>query len=203
MQQRRTQMRGEAQSRLAFRDSVRGRPSFRNAQPAFDENTNQKEQERVETMSYANLVWKKLAVAAVGVIALTVSSLAQANNATTSPVNMDPLTQQAGFGTKAKLALLYSPFNGVRRSIGIASVTNPSTGVYCMTPSVPINLLGIYPTVTVEWGESAGNAVMAFWRDTANGAECSTSQLEVMTFDFNSASKPVLSNQVSFVFVIE
>ena len=153
-------------------------------------------------MSKRNSVWKTLAITA-GVIALTVSSLAQANNATTGKVNPEPLTQQAGVGTKAKLALLLSPFNGVRRSIGVASVTNPSTGVYCIAPSVPINLTGIYPQVTVEWGESAGNALMAFWRDTTKGAECDTSQLEVMTFDFNSASKPVLSNQVSFSFVIE
>jgi hypothetical protein len=153
-------------------------------------------------MSHANSVWKKLAVA-TGVIALTVSSLAQTNNDTTGATTKGPLTPPAGFGTKAKLALLFSPFNGLRRSIGVASVTNPTTGVYCITPSVPLNLLGIYPKVTVEWGESAGNAVMAFWRDTSNGAECDTSQLEVITFDFNSTTKPVLSNQVSFAFAIE
>jgi hypothetical protein len=167
----------------------------------FQQETHTKKKEWI-SMSKKNSVWKKLAVTA-GVIALTVSSLAQANNATTGKEKPEPLTQQTGFGTKAKLALLLSPFNGVRRSIGVASVTNPSTGVYCIAPSVPINLTGIYPQVTVEWGESAGNALMAFWRDTAKGAECDTSQLEVMTFDFNSASKPVLSNQVSFVFVIE
>ena len=91
------------------------------------------------------------------------------------------------------------------RSKGVADFTNPSTGIYCITPGVNLNLKKIYPLVSIEWGRSSGNALLAFWRDTTlNNKDCGPGLLEVQTFDFDSGTlPPVPSAQVGFDLVIE
>jgi hypothetical protein len=131
-------------------------------------------------------------------------SVAQTNNASARTKGGDhsPAPPTA-FGTNAKLALDYSPFIGVIRAKGVVFVSNPFTGVYCITPGVSLNRSKIYPLVSIEWGESSGNALLAFWRDTRLGTDCGSGQLEVQTFDFNAGGYPVASQNVAFDLVIE
>jgi hypothetical protein len=106
-------------------------------------------------------------------LALSAASFAQTNNAAagaaTSDQTQQDQAQQApptGFGTNARLALSWAPGYGVVRSKGVTTVSNPTTGIICITSAVSLNLSKIYPLVSVEWGNSGGNALMAFWRDT-------------------------------------
>jgi hypothetical protein len=88
--------------------------------------------------------------------------------------------------------------------LAVAKFTIKSTGVYCIKPSVALNLAQIYPLVTIEWGESTGDALLAFWRDTTiNHVDCGVGLLEVQTFDFNAGGSPVPSKLVAFDLVIE
>jgi len=57
--------------------------------------------------------------------------------------------------------------------------------------------------VSIEWGESSGNALLAFWRDTRLSTDCGSGQLEVQTFDFDAGGAPVASQRVAFDLVIE
>jgi hypothetical protein len=141
-----------------------------------------------------------LTVVFAALLAVSISSFAQTNNPDS---HHQPQPQKGGFTTNAKLALSYSPLVGLIRSVGVKSVTNPDTGVFCITPSVALNLSEIYPLVSIEWGESAGNALMAFWRDTSiDDNDCGEGLLEVQTFDFNAGGYPVVSESVAFDLVI-
>jgi hypothetical protein len=146
-----------------------------------------------------------LGFAVLTLLACSLPSLAQTNNANAghlrAPASVSPAT---AFTTNAKLALSWSPFGGTLRSKGVKSVTNPTTGVICITPSVSLNLAKIYPLVSVEWGESSGNALLAFWRDTSiDNVDCGAGKLEVQTFDFNGGGSPIASQSVAFDLVIE
>jgi hypothetical protein len=48
-----------------------------------------------------------------------------------------------------------------------------------------------------------GNALLAFWQDTATFSDCPGGALEVRTFDFNAGGSPVASGRVSFNLVIK
>jgi hypothetical protein len=145
-------------------------------------------------------------IAIVAVLALSAMSFAQSNNAASGAAapQAQP-SSPAAFGTNAHLALSYSTLSQtVVRSKGVKSVTMPSTGKVCITPSVSLNLKKIYPLVSIEWGNSSGNALLAFWRDTTlSSGDCGAGVLEVQTFDFNAGGAPVPSNNVAFDFVIE
>ena len=107
-----------------------------------------------------------------------------------------------GFTTKAKLALLYG-FGQNVRSVGVASVTSPLTGVYCITPSAKLNFKKIYPQISIERSLSVGFAFWAYWVDTTNSPiNCTESQLEVITEQLNGTSV-VPSNQVGFDIVVQ
>jgi hypothetical protein len=72
------------------------------------------------------------------------------------------------------------------------AVSQPSLGIYCLTPAA-----GIDPTVTsafatVEWGFSSGNSLAAFIEQPEG--DCTTAQYEVQTYDFTGA----LTNNVAF-----
>ena len=43
------------------------------------------------------------------------------------------------------------------RSKGVASVTHPAAGRYCIRPSVAVNVHTLVPVVSVEWGDLFGN----------------------------------------------
>jgi len=117
--------------------------------------------------------------------------------------SMDAATPRGGFTTKAKLALLYG-FSQTIHSVNVASVTNPSTGVYCITPSVKLNFHNIYPQISVERSLSTnGSAFWAYWVDTTNSPiNCTETQLEVIT-DVLSGTAVQASNFVGFDIVVQ
>lgn len=107
---------------------------------------------------------------------------------------------EAVITTKAKIAVYYTPFGGIVRSKGVAGVTNPSTGIYCITPSplLTVDLTNVYPQVSVDWNLSAGFSLLAYWKDTPAYSDCPAGDLEVTTYDFNAGGPAVLSGAVAF-----
>ena len=93
-----------------------------------------------------------------------------------------PFTNAAG---GAKMAILYSPFNGTIRAKNVLTVSSPSTGIYCVSPLVVINQQAHYQSVSPEWGWSSGNSLVAMARDNADGfTSCpNAGDFEVRTFD--------------------
>jgi hypothetical protein len=100
--------------------------------------------------------------------------------------------------TTAKMAILYSPISGTIRSKNVASVSSPSVGIYCFAPTTAQNLDKIYPLVSVEWGWSSGNSLVAMVRDTAEFTNCAAGELEVRTFDLTG----VPSGSVAFYLML-
>ena len=109
---------------------------------------------------------------------------------------------EAAFATNAKVAYFYSRGFLAARSKNVSAFSNPSTGIYCITPSVSLNLAKIYPMVSIEWGSSSGSALLAYWRDTNSSTNCPAGALEVQTFDFNSGTVEASGN-VAFDLIIE
>jgi hypothetical protein len=105
--------------------------------------------------------------------------------------------------TKELLQLDYEGLsNTIIRSTNVSSVTNPSTGIFCITPTVAVNAATVYPMLSIEWGDSSGFALLAYWKDTTIFTDCSAGQLEVTTYDFNAGGTPVLSQKVAFDLVV-
>jgi hypothetical protein len=139
-------------------------------------------------------------------LAMTAASFAQQSNSELSGSSKvtHPPAPPVAFTTKAKLAISWTPtFGGVIRSKGVKSVSNPKTGVFCITPSVSLDLTKIYPLVSIEWGYSSGSSLLAYWRDTSLSTDCGATDLEVQTYDFNNGGSPVPSQLVAFDLVIE
>lgn len=139
---------------------------------------------------------KTLPVALAAALSLASSAFAA------SPLNngADPAAARAKgvqqMSSGASLAVLYSPFVGILRAKNVAAVTSPTTGIYCVTPSVARPLTK-YQTVSVEWGWSSGNSLLAMVRDTADGyTSCGADDYEVRTFDLTGNP----SSAVAFYF---
>jgi hypothetical protein len=139
---------------------------------------------------------------AVVLLAFSVPSFAQTNNAAQAG-NSVQAAPEAGFGTTAKVAYSYTRGYGTDRKVRVSKFYSPSTGIYCIAPSVPLNLKAIEPTVSIEWGYSSGYALLAYWIDTSVYTNCSTGELEVTTYDFNAGGYPVISSNVAFNLVIK
>lgn len=84
------------------------------------------------------------------------------------------------------------------RAKNFIALARPSTGLYCLTPAAGINLVGSVAVVTVEWGNSLGNDLLAFVNDGTHN--CPAGQLEVRTYQ--NFSSLTLSNTVSFNVVL-
>lgn len=106
------------------------------------------------------------------------------NNGSLVVPEQSATTAGGPFGTRAKVAVLHSGIVGTVRSKNVVTVSSPSTGVYCITPAVALDLTKAFPSVSVEWGWSAGNSLAAFVRDTGGGfTSCAAGDLEVQTYD--------------------
>jgi hypothetical protein len=93
-----------------------------------------------------------------------------------------------------KMAVLYSPFNGIIRGRNVSNVSNPDVGIYCVTPAHAINQGKFYQSVSPEWGWSSGNSLVAMARDNADGyTSCNTGDFEVRTFDLTGAASSVVA----------
>lgn len=89
----------------------------------------------------------------------------------------------------ARLAVVVLPDGSVLRSKGVASVGHPSPGVYCIKPQAgtKINVNNIVPSVSVEWSNSSGDALMAQWRSSGGG--CPTpGRINIVTFNGEDGS---------------
>jgi hypothetical protein len=66
---------------------------------------------------------------------------------------------------------------------GIAGVTKPSTGEFCIAldPALGLARNQVYAQVTPEYGQSLGTDLLAYYR--ASGGSCPDQQLQVLTFD--------------------
>ena len=101
--------------------------------------------------------------------------------------------------TSAKVAAYISPDGVVIRAKGVADVTHPLVGIYCIKPSMKLDLTKVVPIVSVEWGYSSGDALLAFYFDYTQFAsgDCPEGYLEVLTFNFGGGA-PVPSDTVAF-----
>ncbi len=103
-------------------------------------------------------------------------------------------------GAKGTVLLVYKGLNNtIVFKKGVAAVSNPSTGIYCVTTTVPLPA-GALPVVTVEWGNSVGNSLLAYWVDSV--FDCPAGQIDIRTYDFSSGA-PVLSHNVAFTVFVE
>lgn len=108
-------------------------------------------------------------------------------------------------GVKAKgggrLLVFIGPYEPgyVIRSKGVAEVTHPTTGDWCIKPKASWKVGEVVPTVSVEWAYSSGASLLAYWR--SDGAGCPEGYIEVYTLDFSSGT-PVQSDNVAFTVVI-
>jgi hypothetical protein len=103
------------------------------------------------------------------------------------------------FSTNAAVAYNYGR-GGSSWSFHVKSFTHPSTGVYCIRPSVKLNFAAIYPQVSINLSDSNSNTMLAYW--VASADACPAHNLEVETYDFGSGTN-TLSDGVAFNFVIE
>jgi hypothetical protein len=67
-------------------------------------------------------------------------------------------------------------------------VTNPAPGTFCIKPKAraKIKLHRAVPSVTVDWSNSSGDALMAHWRSSGFG--CPDGELEVQTVNGSDGS---------------
>ena len=96
-----------------------------------------------------------------------------------------------------------SPTLDPARTHGFSAVINNGTGIYCLTPSAGVTEAGSTPVVTVEWGESSGSNLSAYWREHPLGNSCpDPAQFEVRTYTFTAGGDNALSNNVAFDIVV-
>ena len=77
----------------------------------------------------------------------------------------------------------------VFRSKGVAAVSSPTPGVTCIRPTAGAVKIGkIVPLVTVEWGQSLGSDLLAFYEDSK--VDCPSGTLEVRQYDLQGNLNP-------------
>lgn len=109
---------------------------------------------------------------------------------------------RSGFSTDARVALYFGS-GSIQRSVNVRRVTHPSTGVFCIVPSVPLNFGHIFPIVTVDFTRSRGTGLLVFFRQFVSGqTECSSTEIEIVTVAFSKSSFSP-SDDVAFLLLIE
>lgn len=91
-------------------------------------------------------------------------------------------------------------FVGVK---GFDRITHPQVGIYCLRLSDrTLNAARLAPMVTVEWGNSSGDDLLANWYRA--GPECPNTgrYLEILTFDEAVAGTWGFSDDVGFAVVV-
>jgi hypothetical protein len=88
------------------------------------------------------------------------------------------------------------------RSEGVAKVTRPKTGVYCLTLSdADLDPAKTSPVVTVDWDDSTGANLTAYLSKSAH--DCPEgSDLGVRTFTFTAGRPYKPSNNVAFTLLV-
>jgi len=85
-------------------------------------------------------------------------------------------------------------------SKGTWAVTRPSTGVYCLTPPAGVSPSNAPAYVTVEWGDSSGFDLLAYWVKL-NTFQCAAGQYAVRTYRF-PGGVAALSSTVAFTLLV-
>ena len=107
-----------------------------------------------------------------------------------------PLTANAE--ARASLVLRYERgFTSAWYSKGVSALSNPKTGVYCITPIRPIKSTS-NPQVTLEWSYSYGSSFVDFWENGSFDYPSGNGQLEIKTYD----TKGNLTEDSAFVVII-
>jgi hypothetical protein len=90
-----------------------------------------------------------------------------------------------------------SGFINVATGTGFAEVERLAAGIYCLTldPGMGIDRADVMVNVSVEWGNSSGNDLAAYWHD-ASDASCGSDLIEIRTY---SGATPTLTDNVGFV----
>lgn len=84
-------------------------------------------------------------------------------------------------------------FTAIRRPAG------QPTGVYCLTPPAGVSPASTPAIVSVEWGASSGNDLLAFWNKPPPFDGCTAAEYHVRTYDFQrEPTVTQLSNDVAF-----
>src|SRR4051812_7562575 len=106
--------------------------------------------------------------------------------------------------SKTRIAALVTPdfrTGPVVRGKGLTSVSHPSTGAYCITPKVPVNVHALVPVVSVEWGTSLGNSNLVQYHDI--NSFCPANEIEVLTFSFDRVGGSFdFADTVAFTIVV-
>ena len=108
---------------------------------------------------------------------------------------------------EARLAIWVDAGGGVFRSKGVSSISHPAIGRYCITPTDPSVLSNGVGVVSVDWDDSSGNGLYAFWGGA--GFQCPAGTTSVRTFLLRSGGGggggPQVnpSDNVAFTLVIE
>jgi hypothetical protein len=98
-----------------------------------------------------------------------------------------------------RLAAFISNDGSFVRSKGVASVTHPKQGVYCIKPNFSVNVSRIIPSITPEWNGSPDFWVTALYQ--SNNIEC-PGAISVYTLRFNfSKNAAELANEAFTIIV--
>ena len=81
---------------------------------------------------------------------------------------------------------------------GFESVTNETTGLYCVVPSGNLDPAKNPPVITLEYNSSSGENFTAMW-DIANGSGCDPGEYNVQTYDAATGDP---TDDVSFVIMV-
>ena len=102
----------------------------------------------------------------VGALVLGGSALAlgggSSNDSSSASARTSALAIGGAQAPNSRIAAFVQAGGAVVRSKGIAAVTHPSAGVYCIDPSAsPFNVNKAVPSLSVDWSTSLGDALMA------------------------------------------
>ncbi len=118
------------------------------------------------------------------------------------PADLGPAVARA-MQVRAYTSVVISPTMAIdtTRSKGFATVTRPSTGIYCLTLDDSIDASSTAPVVTVDWDNSSGNNLSAFVSKSAHDCPAGT-DLGVRTYAFKAGTANALTNIVAFTVVV-
>ncbi|MFO1047154.1 MAG: hypothetical protein U1E52_04560 [Geminicoccaceae bacterium] len=149
------------------------------------------------------IVMKKCDLAAVATVALMVASspsLAAGDKPAMGGISALPRATVTATGN-ARIMALIAPGGALLRKKGVASVTNPTTGIYCLKPSSSsINLGTVVPTVSVDFSTTSRTDSIVQLRSV--NAYCPAKTSELITLDRVLGGSYLPSNGVQFSVVI-
>jgi hypothetical protein len=111
-----------------------------------------------------------------------------------------PVQAIGGASSKyARAVALVAAGGSVIRSQGVAAVTHPSIGLYCIDPKDDYDVTRVVPNVTVDWSTSFGDALLAQYR--SSGVGCPAGNIAVLTMSGEDGTFDP-SNDVSFTVTV-